>query len=117
MLVYEWLHDRINEQNWSDNRGISAGLMGGGLSGVIGWGCIIPIDCIKSRLQSDTLKKYNGVTDCVIKSYKSEGLRCFFKGGAVVCLRAFPVNAITFFVYRETLNELKKVNSTTTGGV
>ncbi|XP_064622769.1 solute carrier family 25 member 45-like [Lineus longissimus] len=111
IVVYEWMHDWISEQSWADSRGIVAGLFGGGISGIISWGCIIPLDCIKSRLQSDTTNKYNGVIDCAIKSYKSDGLRCFFRGSAAVSLRAFPVNAITFFVYRETLNELNKLDS------
>ncbi|XP_064623859.1 solute carrier family 25 member 45-like isoform X2 [Lineus longissimus] len=110
MISYEWLHDRISEQAWADERGVAAGLIAGGIAGVIIWGCGIPVDYVKSRLQSDTSKKYKGTVDCVVKSYKSGGIRTFFKGGAVVCLRAFPVNAVTFFVYREILNELNKVN-------
>lgn len=74
----------------------------GGLAGVISWSAIIPFDVVKSRLQADVDKKiYKTFLDCVIKSYKESGVKVFYRGIGVTCLRAFPVNAVTLMVYSE----------------
>ncbi|KAG0230350.1 hypothetical protein BGW42_001022 [Actinomortierella wolfii] len=49
---------------------------------------------------------YRGIVDCAIRSYKSEGLGVFMKGATPALLRAFPVNAVTFFVYELVMAEL-----------
>ncbi|KAF9582499.1 hypothetical protein BGW38_000130 [Lunasporangiospora selenospora] len=52
---------------------------------------------------------YRGIVDCAIRSYKSEGFGVFFKGVTPALLRAFPVNAVTFFVYELVMEELQKL--------
>ncbi|CAG8586536.1 12126_t:CDS:10 [Ambispora leptoticha] len=42
---------------------------------------------------------YTGIIDCAIKSYKAEGSKFIFKGIVPTLLRAWPVNAVTFYVY------------------
>ena len=71
-------------------------LLGGGMAGMFTWLSTYPVDVIKSRLQADMTGKYNGLIDCIRKSYHEEGLRCFGKGLCSTMLRAFPVNAATF---------------------
>ena len=59
-------------------------------------------------LQADlTGSRYTGLLDCVRTVYAANGIRGFFSGLSVVCLRAFPVNAITFLVYSHTLDYLQ----------
>ncbi|OZJ02992.1 hypothetical protein BZG36_03134 [Bifiguratus adelaidae] len=48
---------------------------------------------------------YKGIIDCAIKSYRQEGLQVFGRGLGATIIRAFPVNAVTFFVY-EVMMEL-----------
>ncbi|KAF9988072.1 hypothetical protein BGZ65_012461 [Modicella reniformis] len=55
---------------------------------------------------------YRGMIDCAIRSYRSEGMGVFVRGATPALLRAFPVNAVTFFVYELVLAELKKLDST-----
>jgi solute carrier family 25 carnitine/acylcarnitine transporter 20/29 len=84
--------------------GIVAGSIAGGLAGVTMWSVIIPIDVIKTRLQSDCLGvQYKGIVDCIIKTYQTGGIRTFYRGLFVCCVRAFPCNAAILAVYKKTL--------------
>ncbi|KAG0044270.1 Mcm2-7 hexameric complex component [Gryganskiella cystojenkinii] len=49
--------------------------------------------------QSPSNAPYKGMVDCAIRSYRSEGMGVFMRGATPALLRAFPVNAVTFFVY------------------
>ncbi|XP_075471193.1 mitochondrial basic amino acids transporter isoform X1 [Ascaphus truei] len=76
-------------------------LFAGGMSGIASWLSTYPIDVIKSRLQADGIggvNHYNGIVDCVRKSYAVEGWRVFTRGLTSTLLRAFPVNAATFAI-------------------
>ena len=48
---------------------------------------------------SPTESYYNGIIDCAIKSYRAEGISVFFRGIIPTLVRAWPVNAVTFYVY------------------
>ncbi|KAI8358631.1 mitochondrial carrier domain-containing protein [Mortierella sp. GBAus27b] len=52
---------------------------------------------------------YKGMIDCAVRSYKSEGMGVFVRGATPALLRAFPVNAVTFFVYELVMAELQKL--------
>ncbi len=69
----------------------------GGLSGMLTWIVTYPIDVVKTRIQADGVGKntYNGIIDCVQKSYKKDGYRVFFRGFNATIIRAFPTNAAT----------------------
>uniref|UniRef100_A0A2M4BPQ6 Putative mitochondrial carnitine/acylcarnitine carrier protein n=1 Tax=Anopheles marajoara TaxID=58244 RepID=A0A2M4BPQ6_9DIPT len=81
-------------------------LMAGGLAGTFSWLVTFPIDVVKSRLQADGISgkpEYNGLVDCVRKSYASEGLAFLSRGLASTLLRAFPMNAVCFLVVSYTM--------------
>ncbi|KAG2180019.1 hypothetical protein INT43_003806, partial [Umbelopsis isabellina] len=42
---------------------------------------------------------YRSTWDCIVRSYRTEGLGVFVRGMGPTVLRAFPVNAVTFWVY------------------
>ncbi|XP_026536009.1 mitochondrial basic amino acids transporter [Notechis scutatus] len=74
-------------------------LLAGGMSGIVSWLSTYPVDVIKSRLQADGVGgvvRYQGILDCIRKSYQDEGPRVFTRGLTSTLLRAFPVNAATF---------------------
>ncbi|KAI8142461.1 mitochondrial carrier domain-containing protein [Fennellomyces sp. T-0311] len=50
-------------------------------------------------LTSNAVRPYTSIKDCVVRSYQAEGISVFFRGLGPTVLRAFPVNAVTFFVY------------------
>lgn len=73
----------------------------GGLAGVFSWMASYPLDVIKSRLQVDGMRgprRYNGLWDCAVQSYRQEGLPVFMRGLNSTLLRAFPTNAAIFTV-------------------
>ena len=64
------------------------------------WIACFPIDVIKSRVQSDVARQYQGALDCFKKTVGSEGYRALFYGLNSTLLRAFPVNAAVLVVVR-----------------
>lgn len=73
-------------------------LLAGGLAGTASWIISYPLDVIKSRIQAETNKRYNGALDCYRQSVSSEGYMCLYRGLNSTILRAFPTNAMTFAV-------------------
>ena len=90
----------------------------GGTAGMISWVCNIPLDVVKSRMQSDDLTnpKYRNMADCFVKCYKAEGWRVFWRGLPVICLRAFPANAVTLAVYSYSYQTFKQLYVNDTNG-
>ncbi|CAO3650634.1 unnamed protein product [Mucor hiemalis] len=124
--IYFWAYEgmkRVLEVN-SENDAAWKLLLAGGIAGTVSWGSIYPIDVIKSRLQmqqkhvvrgtetssllSSTVvdRPYASIKDCVVRSYKAEGISVFFRGLWPTLLRGFPVNAVTFYAYEVVMNFL-----------
>ncbi|XP_061194244.1 solute carrier family 25 member 45-like [Saccostrea echinata] len=106
-LTYEVLSHWMKTSGWSDSRGVIADLVAGGCAGTITWASIIPFDVVKSRFQADFIGEYSGLIDCAVKSYKEEGFGVFYRGCLITCLRAFPVNAVTFLMYSQSMKYLE----------
>ncbi|XP_045186415.2 solute carrier family 25 member 45-like [Mercenaria mercenaria] len=106
-LTYEILSAKMHEHGLTDSNGIVASLVSGGIAGSLTWASIIPFDVIKSRFQADFSGEYRGFMHCARMLYKEGGIRIFYTGCLVTCLRAFPVNAVTFTVYTQTLKHLE----------
>lgn len=92
---------------------LPAELLAGGLAGVLSWIVNIPVDVVKTRIQSDSLSspRYCGIVDCFVKSCREEGFRVLFRGLAITCVRAFPTNAVTLVVYSKCLRVLQERSS------
>lgn len=73
------------------------------------WITVLPVDFVKSRMQSDDPynPKYKGMWDCILKTYRGEGVRVFFSGMLMITLRAFPVNVAVFVGYEKSLTLLQ----------
>ena len=110
-LSYEILCQKLaNDRALSDLTFIEL-MISGGVAGVVTWTSCYPLDIVKSRLQTDGIgcpPEYKGTIDCFIKSYRSEGWRVFYRGLGVTVLRAFPVNAVTFYTVTSLLNIFSK---------
>lgn len=79
---------------------LATSMLAGGLAGTLSWLPIMPIDVIKSRVQSDAERvRYKNAFDCIVKTYKAEGVRAFFHGTAVSMMQAFPISAVQFVTY------------------
>lgn len=105
-MSYEFLMRRKNEP------GIAYTLFAGGTAGMGSWIFTIPIDVVKSRLQTDGMsgdrRMYDGMIDCFRKSYQNEGTGFLTRGLSSTLLRAFPMNAVCFLVVSMTLKHWDK---------
>eukprot|EP01134_Creolimax_fragrantissima_P005243 CFRG5243T1 len=86
----------------------TATFIAGGMAGLLSWGCIIPIDRMKTQIQATASHGSNlSILGCAASIVREEGAKGFFRGGGQLLLRAFPVNAVTFLVYERMLDALK----------
>ncbi|XP_030224701.1 solute carrier family 25 member 48 [Gadus morhua] len=79
--------------------------LAGGLAGSISWVTATPADVVKSRMQADAQlhRKYTGILHCISQSYRTEGLKVFFRGASVNAIRGFPMSATMFLTYELSL--------------
>jgi len=81
----------------------------GGFSGMMNWVITLPIDCVKTKLISDsmsTTKKYKGVRDCILKTHREFGIKGFFSGLSVMLVRAYVANGAMFTTFETCRNLL-----------
>ncbi|XP_004698858.1 solute carrier family 25 member 47 isoform X1 [Echinops telfairi] len=99
-ILCEWLTPTGHSQ--PDVVGV---LVAGGCAGVLAWAVATPMDVIKSRLQADGQgqQRYRGLVHCVVASVRESGPSVLFKGLALNCCRAFPVNMVVFATYEAVL--------------
>ncbi|XP_054989067.1 solute carrier family 25 member 47 [Sorex araneus] len=99
-LLSEWLTPAGHSR--PDVLGV---LLAGGCAGALAWAVATPMDVIKSRLQADGQggRRYRGLLHCVVSSVRAEGPRVLFRGLALNCGRAFPVNMVVFLAYEAAL--------------
>ncbi|KAG8514418.1 Solute carrier family 25 member 47, partial [Galemys pyrenaicus] len=103
-LSYAILSERLTPVGHSQPDVLGV-LVAGGCAGVLAWAVATPMDVIKSRLQADGQgrQRYRGLLHCLVTSVREEGPRVLFKGLALNCCRAFPVNMVVFVAYEAAL--------------
>uniref|UniRef100_A0A8P0PP22 Solute carrier family 25 member 22 n=1 Tax=Canis lupus familiaris TaxID=9615 RepID=A0A8P0PP22_CANLF len=75
---------------------LPAKLLNGGIAGLIGVTCVFPIDLAKTRLQNQQngQRLYSSMSDCLIKTIRSEGYFGMYRGAAVNLTLVTPEKAI-----------------------
>ena len=74
-------------------------LIAGGCAGCVSWGCVYPIDVIKTHIQTSPVgAQGNNLTMLKVarQIYATSGISGFFTGIGVVLIRAFAVNSFQF---------------------
>jgi hypothetical protein len=104
----------ISETGNSDVKGLRNSLvvmLGGSIAGGIGWFCTLPVDFIKTRIQSQTIGalKYSSATQCARHIFRTDGASAFFRGGTAMVVRGMLVNAVVFLTYEHILKSLKSM--------
>ncbi|KAK8396283.1 hypothetical protein O3P69_005374 [Scylla paramamosain] len=109
MVLYDAMITAISDSEKNANAGVL--IFCGGMAGVLSWASILPLDVVKSRLQADSSRnpQYKGTVDCLIKSYKADGLSVFGRGFTMMSVRAFPTNGAIFLGYVTSLNVMKQM--------
>lgn len=88
----------MTDLSFAENFGLS------GVAAVISKTAAAPIERIKLLVQNqDEMiksgrldKPYNGVIDCTVRTFRTEGLFPFWRGNLANCLRYFPTQALNF---------------------
>jgi len=105
--TYNLLYAQMMHNNLTDRHGIFANLMAGGIAGVISWSIIVPLDVVKSQIQADYMGfMYQNPLASARAVYIQSGIRGFYSGWLMICIRAFPVNATTFLIYAKSVSLL-----------
>nr|AKN21598.1 slc25a-30 [Schmidtea mediterranea] len=88
----------IKDLSFAENFGLS------GCAAVISKTAAAPIERVKLLVQNqgEMIKQggldrpYNGVIDCTVRTFKTEGLVPFWRGNLANCIRYFPTQALNF---------------------
>ena len=84
-------------------------LTAGALAGVLSWMLALPVDVVKSQIQSaplDAPREATRIAAVTARLYAAGGLPIFFRGLVPCLARAAPVNAVTFLGYELALQKL-----------
>ncbi|XP_031420510.1 mitochondrial glutamate carrier 1 [Clupea harengus] len=75
---------------------LPAKLINGGIAGIVGVTCVFPIDLAKTRLQNQQngSRLYTSMSDCLIKTIRSDGYFGMYRGAAVNLTLVTPEKAI-----------------------
>jgi solute carrier family 25 carnitine/acylcarnitine transporter 20/29 len=88
---------------------VAGTLVAGGVAGMLNWLVCLPLDVLKTRLQTDLSGKYRGLGHVLQDLLKVEGARALYKGFVPTMTRAFPANAAMFVGYEGTIKLLTAV--------
>lgn len=91
--------------NAPKDRPLSSGLtfIVGAFSGVVTVYTTMPIDTVKTRMQSLDATKYTSTVNCFAKIFKEEGLKTFWKGATPRLGRLILSGGIVFTIYENVL--------------
>eukprot|EP00158_Paraphelidium_tribonemae_P002952 Partr_v1_DN25798_c1_g1_i1_m74901 putative Solute carrier family 25 len=91
-----------------------AHFMAGGITGIVSWLCIFPLDLVKNIYQRQAFSSSSSssssstlsVRDCFVRTWRSGGFLAFYKGVQPTLLRAFPIHGMNLLVYEYFLRVL-----------
>lgn len=75
--------------------------LAGGIAGVASRSITSPLDVVKILAQVGTKSTSQGFLRSFINLYKEQGLKAFWRGNGIACLRLFPFNAIEFACFNK----------------
>lgn len=81
-------------------------IIAGGIAGMCSWAAVLPIDFVKSKIQ--TANSTRGFGTVFAEQIKTTGLRGMYAGFGAVSVRAFVANAGVFWGYEQTKLLLEK---------
>eukprot|EP01102_Stenamoeba_stenopodia_P020405 TRINITY_DN7918_c0_g1_i1.p1 TRINITY_DN7918_c0_g1~~TRINITY_DN7918_c0_g1_i1.p1 ORF type:complete len:355 (-),score=56.56 TRINITY_DN7918_c0_g1_i1:9-1073(-) len=95
---------------WTSNLAIKT-LMAGGIAGAVSRTTVAPLERLKIIYQVQAQSpghapKYTGIIHSLKIIWQEEGLKGYFKGNGVNCVRIFPTSAIQFFSYESYKRKL-----------
>lgn len=110
--LLKWLRKRVVDSDGSRFRFAMFGVAGAG-AGAISTVLTIPLDVVKTRLQTQAQAKqrlYTSSLDAVRSIYAHEGARAFWRGCGPRIAQTMPAAAITFSTFEFMSDRLKNVS-------
>lgn len=78
-------------------------VLSGSLAGASTQFIVYPLDYVRTRLTNDIFnakqngtKQFNGIIDCMVKTYRSDGMRGLYRGFVVTCMTMIIYRGIYF---------------------
>jgi len=103
-IVFRMSHKASAAKGGVDQRmSFAQNFVSGGLAGVASRTITSPLDVVKILAQVGTKETQGGFIQTFKNLYANEGLKAFWKGNGIACVRLFPYNAIQF----ASFNQLK----------
>lgn len=81
----------------------------GAVAGIVTVYCTMPLDVVKTRMQSELANRYRGTWDCITTMLRQEGILRFWKGTTPRLMRLVLSGGIVFSIYEKTLDALALV--------
>lgn len=107
-LVYEnlkhWYRKKYNYQH-DHKMGALECIVMSAVSKVFAASSTYPYQVVRARLQ-DQHQRYNGIADVIVRTWRNESWRGFYKGLMPSLLRVTPACCITFYVYETVSHHL-----------
>lgn len=93
-------------EKYNKNNDVNISAFFGGLSSIICWSFIFPLDGLKTDIHATNNNK---IFFHIKNRYNNYGLRNFYKGITPIIIRALPSNIISMYIYEYTRNYIKKI--------
>ncbi|AIN97359.1 ADP/ATP translocase, putative [Leishmania panamensis] len=110
--MFNYKKDRDGYMKW-----FMGNMASGGLAGAVSLCFVYSLDYVRTRLANDTKsskkggeRQYNGMVDCYIKTFKSDGLMGLYRGFCVSCVGIVAYRGFYFGLY-DTLQPMLPVNN------
>ncbi|KAF1328320.1 hypothetical protein FI667_g7002, partial [Globisporangium splendens] len=107
--MYEYAKRKMIASDFNPH---TAMLTAGGIAGVGSWIIAYPMDVIKSSIQTiaeNARHEEKTIAYQARRLYNLGGLKIFVHGLETAVVRAFPVNAVTFYCYENLSDVLKEI--------
>lgn len=98
-----------NDSQSPDFNQAYAELFSGGIAGTLAWALALPADVVKTRVQAEVGTTRTSMVHICRAMIQKEGFATLFRGATPLLLRAFVVNAVTFYVYEESWRAVNAV--------
>eukprot|EP00210_Caulerpa_lentillifera_P009183 g8755.t1 len=97
---------------WEIMGDATSAILCGGLSGILTWLVVLPLDVAKTRLQASTHgEKYNvRITRQLIMLWQEGKWRALYSGLVPTLIRTFPASAVQWLTWEVAIDQLKRLD-------
>jgi hypothetical protein len=101
------------EKSYSDSELYARKMLCGALSGISTIVPVYPMDVARTRLAADVsaVRKYNGFTDCLLKTIENEGIKGMYKGLGISVAGIIPYLAISLSLYDTMKDQVQRIEN------